>query len=173
MEDLFNSAINHLEQLVSFDTSNPPRAISESGLLDYLESIAGHNLSITDHGNGSYNCLIQQGNPKHLINVHLDTVPAGDGWETDPFKLHTENDVIYGLGACDIKGAAAALLSLIESFDSEYAILFNTDEEAGNSTCIKKFLEADHSYEGIIVAEPTNNLAVTCHRGIFTGTKKI
>ena len=30
MEDLFNSAINHLEQLVSFDTSNPPRAISES-----------------------------------------------------------------------------------------------------------------------------------------------
>ena len=127
MEDLFNSAINHLEQLVSFDTSNPPRVISESGLLDYLESIAGHNLSITDHGNGSYNCLIQQGNPKHLINVHLDTVPAGDGWETDPFILHTENDVIYGLGACDIKGAAAALLSLIESYDSEYAILFNTD----------------------------------------------
>ena len=70
MEDPFNSAINHLEQLVSFDTSNPPRAISESGLLDYLESIAGHNLSITDHGNGSFNCLIQQGNPKHLINVH-------------------------------------------------------------------------------------------------------
>ena len=73
MQDLFNSAINHLKQLVSFDTSNPPRAISESGLLDYLESIAGHNLSITDHGNGSFNCLIQQGNPKHLINVHLDT----------------------------------------------------------------------------------------------------
>ena len=94
MEDLFNSAINHLEQLVSFDTSNPPREISESGLLDYLESIAGHNLSITDNGNGSFNCLIQQGNPKHLINVHLDTVPAGDGWETDPFKLHTDNDVI-------------------------------------------------------------------------------
>lgn len=172
MEDLFNSAINHLEQLVSFDTSNPPRAISESGLLDYLESIAGQNLSITDHGNGSYNCLIQQGNPKHLINVHLDTVPAGDGWETDPFKLHKENDVVRGLGACDIKGAAAALLSLIESYDSEYAILFSTDEEAGNSTCIKKFLEVDHPYEGIIVAEPTNNLAVTCHRGIFTGTKK-
>ena len=40
MEDLFNSAINHLEQLVSFDTSNPPRAISESGLLDYLEAMA-------------------------------------------------------------------------------------------------------------------------------------
>ena len=113
--DLFNSAINHLEQLVSFDTSNPPRAISESGLLDYLESIAGQNLSISDHGNGSYNCLIQQGNPKHLINVHLDTVPAGDGWETDPFKLHKQNDVVHGLGACDIKGAAAALLSLIES----------------------------------------------------------
>jgi acetylornithine deacetylase len=77
-----------------------------------------------------------------------------------------------GLGACDIKGAAACLLTLVEKGLKNYAILFSTDEEAGQSTCIKEYIKTQQTFEGVIVAEPTQNKAVTCHRGILTGTQE-
>lgn len=39
MTDLLASTLEHLEQLVSFDTRNPPRAIAaEGGIFDYLRA---------------------------------------------------------------------------------------------------------------------------------------
>ena len=172
MNILLKSCLKHLEALVSFDTSNPPRRIHDSGLIGYLSSLPNVNLKIIDLGEGSLNLFMTKGKPKYLFNVHLDTVPSGDGWAQDPFKLEIKDDKAYGLGACDIKGAAACLLALIEEGIEDYSVLFSTDEEAGNSTCIKDFLKTKINYEGIIVAEPTKNLAVTTHRGIYTGTKE-
>ena len=113
---------------------------------------------------------LSKGSPKYLFNVHLDTVPASENWQTDPYSLKITDTKAIGLGACDIKSAAACILSVIEEGLDNYAILFSTDEEAGQSNCVKRFLESNLSYQGIIVAEPTNNKAVTCHRGIATGT---
>ena len=172
MNILLKSCLKHLEALVSFDTSNPPRRIQDSGLINYLLSQSKVNLNIIDLKDGSFNLFMSKGEPKYLFNVHLDTVPSGVGWTQDPFKLEVKNDKAYGLGTCDIKGAAACLLALIEEGIENYSVLFSTDEEAGNSTCIKDFLKSKHNYDGIIVAEPTNNLAVTTHRGIYTGTKE-
>jgi acetylornithine deacetylase len=61
---------------------------------------------------------------------------------------------------------------LLEQGLSDYAILFSTDEEAGQSTCVKEYIKTKPVFEGIIVAEPTQNMAVTCHRGILTGTQE-
>ena len=36
-------------------------------------------------------------------NAHTDTVPAGDGWETNPFEAVIRDGKIYGRGACDMK----------------------------------------------------------------------
>jgi acetylornithine deacetylase len=58
---------------------------------------------------------------------------------------------------CDIKGAAACLLTLVEKGLKNYAILFSTDEEAGQSTCIKEYIKTQQTFEGVIVAEPTQN----------------
>jgi acetylornithine deacetylase/succinyl-diaminopimelate desuccinylase-like protein len=38
-----------------------------------------------------------------LLVTHLDTVPAGPGWKTDPWTLHEEGGVFYGLGVADVK----------------------------------------------------------------------
>jgi|TARA_B110000503_G_scaffold73563_1_gene113693 acetylornithine deacetylase len=163
--------LKHLKALVACDTSNPPKQIQASGLLDYLNSLSYLSPSMTDLGDGSFNILLKKGDPQYLFNVHLDTVPAGDGWQTDPWTLTIKNDQALGLGACDIKGAAACLLTLIEQGLENYAVLFSTDEEAGQSRCIKEFLNTQPNYAGVIVSEPTNNLGVTCHRGIYTGTQ--
>jgi acetylornithine deacetylase len=164
--------LQHLKALVACDTSNPPRKINQSGLIEYLSSLDCLAPQITDLGEGSMNILLTKGSPKYLINVHLDTVPAGDGWKSNPYDLMINDGRAIGLGACDIKGAAACLLTLVEKGLKNYAILFSTDEEAGQSTCIKEYIKTQQTYDGVIVAEPTQNKAVTCHRGILTGTQE-
>ena len=68
--------LKHLQALVSFDTSNPPKQIQASGLLDYFDSLSYLEPQVTDLGGGSFNILLTKGDPKYLFNVHLDTVPA-------------------------------------------------------------------------------------------------
>jgi acetylornithine deacetylase/succinyl-diaminopimelate desuccinylase family protein len=53
---------------------------------------------------------------KHLnYNAHTDTVPAGDDWETDPFKAVIKEGKLYGRGACDMKTGIACSLSMIKA----------------------------------------------------------
>ncbi len=42
------------------------------------------------------------------ILCHLDVVPAGDGWETDPYSATVKDGVIYARGAEDDKGPTIA-----------------------------------------------------------------
>lgn len=35
---------------------------------------------------------------------HLDVVAAGEGWQSDPFKLNVREDTLYGRGVLDNKG---------------------------------------------------------------------
>lgn len=50
--------------------------------------------------------------PTLLLNGHVDTVLAAQGWTGDPWQGRREGDRFYGLGAADMKsGVAAALLA--------------------------------------------------------------
>jgi acetylornithine deacetylase/succinyl-diaminopimelate desuccinylase-like protein len=50
--------------------------------------------------------------PTLLLNGHIDTVLAVEGWERDPWEGWRDGDKLYGLGACDMKaGLVAALLA--------------------------------------------------------------
>ena len=50
--------------------------------------------------------------PVLLLNGHVDTVLAVEGWSRDPWVGWREGDRLYGLGACDMKsGVAAAMLA--------------------------------------------------------------
>jgi acetylornithine deacetylase len=159
----------HLTQLVAFDTQNPPREIGTGGIFDYLQSqLAGFRFTLTDHGAGAVSLLAIRGNPEILFNVHLDTVPAAPGWSQDPLALVVAEDKAIGLGACDIKGAAAALLAAAEVTHGDAAFLFSTDEEANDARCIAAFLKTDHGFKDVIVSEPTTCHAVLAHRGIVS-----
>ena len=102
------------------------------------------------------------------MNCHLDTVPADPSWTRDPFKLSVEADRAVGLGACDVKGAAACMLAAVEESEGAVGLLLTTDEEAGRSRCVREFLAGGVRYEYAVVAEPTGVRAVTKHRGLAT-----
>lgn len=46
---------------------------------------------------------------------HLDVVPAGEGWETDPFTLVREDGMLKGRGTQDDKGPVTAALYAIKA----------------------------------------------------------
>lgn len=167
--ELQHATLQHLRALVSFDTRNPPRTIGTGGIFDYLrEQLPDFTIQIEDHGAGAVTLYAVRGKPRYLFNVHLDTVPDSPHWTRDPHVLEVTADRATGLGACDIKGAAAALLAVANASDGDMALLFSTDEEANDPRCIAAFLKQRYPYEAVIVAEPTRGEAVLAHRGIHS-----
>ncbi|MEW9570972.1 acetylornithine deacetylase [Rhodanobacter sp. Si-c] len=167
MNPLLQSTLEHLKALVSFDTRNPPRAITTGGIFDYIRAqLPGFDITVTDHGAGAVGLHAVRGRPKLLFNVHLDTVPDSPAWTASPHELRVTADRAIGLGACDIKGAAAALLAVANASSGDMALLFTTDEEANDPRCIAGFLKDKPAYDAVIVAEPTKGEAVLAHRGI-------
>jgi len=50
--------------------------------------------------------------PLLMLNGHMDTVQVSDpaAWSHAPFGAEVRDDVLYGLGACDMKGGLAAMI---------------------------------------------------------------
>ncbi|MCU0680866.1 MAG: acetylornithine deacetylase [Polyangiaceae bacterium] len=164
-------ALEHLRWLVACDSQNPPRR--PGALVDRLVETLRPRLAVevSDLGEGCVCVYASRGQPRLLFNVHVDTVPVAPGWAGDPFALRVASARAYGLGACDIKGAAAALLAAIEASEpNDVALLFTTDEEAGQGRCVAEFVARRLPFEAVIVAEPTSSLAVVEHRGVATAT---
>ena len=165
--------LEHLSALVGCDTQNPPRDIrGDSPVMDYCSQALGSDfeVEITDHGSGHVSFYAHRGRPQTLFNVHLDTVPLGPGWDSDPLELEVTDDRAVGRGACDIKGAAACLLAIASTRPQNLALLFTTDEEGAEGKCVRAFCEsgAIKSYRQVIVAEPTACEAVLGHRGFLS-----
>jgi len=169
---LLAATLEHLERLVAFDTRNPPRAIDEGGIFVFLKErlrACGFTDEVIDLGDGCVYMLATRGDPRLLFNVHVDTVPADPGWTGDPLALRVDGSRAIGLGACDIKGAAAALLAAAAVTQGPCALLFSSDEEAGQSRCVRDFLGRQR-FEEVLVAEPTRCEAIVEHRGIASAT---
>jgi acetylornithine deacetylase len=125
-----------------------------------------------DSHTGAY-VIATWGQPRLLVNAHIDTVPVNAGWTGDPFVARVVGDRLLGLGAADTKGAIAAILcAMDEAPPRDLAVVFSGDEESGG-TCMRALLssEALPEIKGLtyaIVCEPTGLRVGTRHRGIMT-----
>jgi succinyl-diaminopimelate desuccinylase len=121
---------------------------------------------------GIHNLLVRLGDgggPRVMLNGHLDTVAAGEGWFHDPFSGHEEAGRIYGLGAADMKGgcaaammATAATAERLGEVRGDLLLTLVFGEEApfslGTDTLLR---EHDLSgYDLVVVTEPSPLLAV-------------
>ncbi len=167
-----NKILKHLSALVAIDTTNPPRLIPADGkLMQYLQQqLPGFEIEVVDYADGHVSFFACRGKPSVLFNVHLDTVPVTDGWESSPFQLDIRNQRAYGRGSCDIKAAAAVLLALASDTDKPMAVLFTTDEEGAGGCCIRNFLQSGKAdgFKQVVVAEPTMMQATRSHRGYLS-----
>ena len=89
--------------------------------------------------------------PLVAFPVHLDVVPAGDGWTRDPYGAQVEDGMLYGRGCMDNKIGAAVMIELVgELWERARAaaglpcrirIIFGTDEETGMSD-LREYVES-------------------------------
>jgi acetylornithine deacetylase len=167
--------LRHLKALIAFDTQNPPRQFhADSLLFEYLATALGRafEVTVTDHGKGRISFLAVRGAPHRLFNAHLDTVPAIAGSLYPPLEMNVSEGRVYGRGACDIKGAAACLLTVAQTSDESLAMLFTTDEEGGEGCCVEQFVAtgACKPFGHVVVCEPTQCKVELVHRGYLSVT---
>ncbi|MGB6229386.1 MAG: M20/M25/M40 family metallo-hydrolase [Litorimonas sp.] len=168
-----------LKELVAFDTRNGTG--DEIACVEWLSGrLRAHGpddivLETVPRSRGkpdSAFVLARWGTPKLLLNVHIDTVPSGEGWTHDPLDLVERDGKLFGLGTSDIKGAAAAILGALETArPRDVAVLLSGDEEHG-SEVMPQIVERGHlsGVERAVVCEPTSCRVGRAHRGMLAMT---
>ena len=152
-----------LRKLVSYNTI---RDKENKELIDFIEDyLKGYNFT-TKRIN---KCLIafNDTNPNIGFVGHTDTVDY-ESWDGNPFELQEKDDVLTGLGVCDMKGGVASILSAISEIDlnkNKIALYFTNDEEIGFEGI--KDIKDEIIPNNIIIGEPTNNIPIVGTKGVL------
>ncbi|MFL6853498.1 MAG: succinyl-diaminopimelate desuccinylase [Sphingomicrobium sp.] len=103
------------------------------------------------------------GQPHFGFAGHLDVVPPGDGWASDPFEAVVADGLLTGRGANDMKSAIAAFVAAVASFENRagtISLLITGDEEGyatyGTPRIIDWLNERDIRPDMIMIGEPTS-----------------
>ncbi|WP_022701427.1 succinyl-diaminopimelate desuccinylase [Oceanicaulis alexandrii] len=107
--------------------------------------------------------------PVFCFAGHTDVVPAGDdaAWSRGPFEAEIADDVLWGRGASDMKGAIAAMVAgVARHLQSQgapagsIAFLITGDEEGpavnGTKKLLKAITDKGEKLDHCLVGEPTN-----------------
>ncbi|QDV09216.1 Succinyl-diaminopimelate desuccinylase [Planctomycetes bacterium Poly30] len=134
----------------------------------------GFSVEYQEVAPGRSNLLGRADRPEVVFCTHLDTVP--------PFiPPRIERGTVWGRGACDAKGQALAMLlaakRLVAEGERRVGFLFTVGEEidSAGAAFADARLAADPSLRDewsprfTIVGEPTGNVFVSGHKGIFLG----
>jgi succinyl-diaminopimelate desuccinylase len=103
------------------------------------------------------------GGPHFGFAGHLDVVPAGEGWASDPFEPVIEDGILTGRGANDMKSAIAAFVAAAASVSQDrgtLSLLITGDEEGyatyGTPRIIDWLNERNIRPDMILIGEPTS-----------------
>ncbi|MBP3853200.1 MAG: Sapep family Mn(2+)-dependent dipeptidase [Erysipelotrichaceae bacterium] len=136
--------IDHLKELIAIDSVTFTPGTGQA--LDYVLKLAASFGFDTVKGDGWGYAQIGRGEEMMMIIGHLDVVPAGNGWDSDPFEAVIKDGNLYGRGVSDDKGPMmAALYAMKDVHDAKIPlqrrvrILFGTAEEAGDWEDIENY----------------------------------
>jgi acetylornithine deacetylase len=171
--------VDLLKELVATNSVNPTvgRGPGESAiaklLSDRLDSIGGLEVRtqpVTDDRKNVIAIMRGSGGGRSLmLNGHMDTVGV-DGMIIDPFKPLIQDGLLRGRGACDMKGALAAMIGAVKSIADSGTrlrgdLIFSAvvDEEY-KSLGIEKLVR-EYRADAAIVGEPTGMKVASTHKG--------
>ncbi len=154
IKPLTEEMLNNLARLVQYDSQlaeaipgmpfgqGPADCLAEGLKIAEEMGFATKNLD-------NYCGYAEMGQGEEIIGIaaHLDVVPAGEGWDTDPFTMTRIGDTVYGRGVTDDKGAVIATLYAMDlvrksgvPMNKRVRLLMGCNEETG-SRCMKYYVE--------------------------------
>jgi succinyl-diaminopimelate desuccinylase len=113
--------------------------------------------------------------PRLLYLSHLDTVPLGnpDAWSVDPFGGAIHDGRLWGRGAADAKGSAAAMLLALSVLASlqlplrgSVTVALAADEETGGAGARYLIEQGQVEADAVIVGETTDNQVAIAEKGV-------
>ena len=106
-----------------------------------MAMVDAETMGFMTHVYDGYACDITLGDEDEemvAVLAHLDVVPAGDGWSTDPFRCVRDGDRLIGRGTSDDKGPALAALFAMKAIREarvplkrSIRMILGCDEESG------------------------------------------
>ena len=138
----------------------------DGGLLAYIESYLSNFEATWVNDGGVKNLFLTKkfGEGKHLCFAgHVDVVPAGDGWDTNPFVPMIKDRMIYARGTQDMKSGVASFVQAVRDMDNDFSgrlsLLLTSDEEGdgdyGTQIVLRHLDEIGLLPDYCIIAEPT------------------
>ena len=176
MEDLFTLLrINSAEDKAHADAENPfgpgPRQALEAFLK--IAERDGYQTKNYDNYVGHFNYENGAADDAEVLGIigHLDVVPAGDGWDSNPFEPEIRDGNLYARGASDDKGPTMACyygLKILKDLDVKLSkkirFIVGTNEETG-------WADMDYYFEHCELPKPDFGFSPDAEFPIINGEK--
>lgn len=159
-----------LQDLVAFESVTPFDHGCQGYMMDYLKALGFTCQALNNPPVSNFIATIGQGEPFLIFAGHTDVVPAGElsKWQTEPFKLSEQSNILSGRGVADMKGSLAAMLVAIKyflkrnsSFSGKVGFLITSGEEGdhfhlGTPYVMEKLSEQGQVPDYCILGEPSS-----------------
>lgn len=155
--------ISLTRSLVDIDSTTGREGEAGQWLATFLREL-GYQVSEQPVSDGRFNVFASlERDPVVAFSTHYDCVPPF-------FPSRIEHGLIFGRGACDAKGIAAAQIAAAERLraggESRFALLFVVGEERGSDGAKVANERAPGSVRFLINGEPTDNRLGAATRGM-------
>lgn len=143
--------------------------------IDFMMSLAGE-MGFETSNCGNYACHAQLGDGGDedyaAVLTHVDVVPLGEGWDTDPLVLTEKDGYLYGRGVADDKGAAIVSLYCLKAMKDNgvelkrpVRCIFGGGEEIGMDDMEQYFTK--HSLPTCAFTPDADYPMCNCEKGIL------
>jgi putative selenium metabolism hydrolase len=169
-----NSLVAFLQDLIRIPSpSTKEKALAER-LVEEMHRVGFPRVRRDRIGN-VIGCLGDSTGSRLIYDGHMDTVSVSDpaSWAHDPYGSQIEGGVLYGLGACDMKGALAAMVygakALIDAgiqLAGELCVVGVVQEEPCEGLAMQVLIEEERFRpDFVVLGEPSNLQIKRGHRG--------
>lgn len=143
-----DSAVKLLSELISFKSvmgeprENMPYGKECADCLAFAaKTLSADGFRVRNFDNHAITADFGDGEAELGILCHLDVVPTeGQEWHSDPFKAEIRDGRVYGRGAIDDKGPAAAVITAMRmirdsgiSLSKNFRLILGSNEENGSA----------------------------------------
>ena len=154
--------VDLLIKLLSFRSITPDDDGALSFIRDYLPDFDAFWLNEGGVKNLFLSKVFDDEGPHLCFAGHVDVVPPGEGWQSDPFVPRIEAGKIYARGAQDMKSGVAAFVQACKEAEpgvGRLSLLLTSDEEGeathGTRIMLEALKEKALLPDFCVVAEPT------------------